>query len=56
LDLAIKELRQTPVDWQLELYSGADHIFTTPDTPGQRASQCPGVGGNQKIFGEVFKN
>jgi dienelactone hydrolase len=45
LDLAIKELRQTQVDWQLELYSDADHGFTTPST-GQRASQCAGVGRN----------
>ena len=42
----IKELCQTQVDWQLELYSGAHHAFTTPDSP---ANDRAG-GGNAEIF------
>jgi dienelactone hydrolase len=56
LDLAIKELRQTQVDWQLELYSGADHGFTTPDTPANDRANVRAWAATQKFFAEVFKN
>jgi len=49
VDLVIKELRQTRVDWQLELYSDADHLHHTGHF-GQRPSQCAGVGRNAEIF------
>jgi dienelactone hydrolase len=56
LDLAIKELRQTQVDWQLELYSGADHGFTTPSTPTNDRANVRAWAATQKFFAEVFKN
>ena len=56
LDLAIKELRQTQVDWQLELYSGADHAFTTPDNPANERANVRAWAATQKFFAEVFKN
>lgn len=56
LDLAIKELRQTQVDWQLELYSGADHGFTTPSTPANDRANVRAWAATQKFFAEVFKN
>jgi dienelactone hydrolase len=56
LDLAIKELRQTQVDWQLELYSGADHGFTTPETPANERANVRAWAAAQKFFAEVFKN
>jgi dienelactone hydrolase len=56
LDLAIKELRQTQVDWQLELYSGADHGFTTPDTPANDRANVRAWAATQKFFAEVFRN
>jgi dienelactone hydrolase len=56
VDLVIKELRQTQVDWQLELYSGADHTFTTPDTPANDRANVRAWGATQKFFAEVFKN
>ena len=56
LDLAIKELRQTQVDWQLELYSGADHGFTTPETPANERANVRAWAATQKFFAEVFKN
>jgi len=56
VDLVIKELRQTQVDWQLELYSGADHTFTTPDTPANDRANVRAWGATQKFFSEVFKN
>lgn len=56
LDLAIKELRQTQVDWQLELYSGADHGFTTPGTPANDRANVRAWAATQKFFAEVFKN
>jgi dienelactone hydrolase len=56
LDLAIKELRQTQVDWQLEIYSGADHAFTTPDTPANERANVRAWTATQKFFAEVFKN
>jgi dienelactone hydrolase len=56
LDLAIKELRQTQVDWQLELYSGADHGFTTPSIPTNDRANVRAWAATQKFFAEVFKN
>ena len=56
LDLAIKELRQTQVDWQLELYSGADHGFTTPDTPANEKANVRAWAATQNFFSEVFNN
>jgi dienelactone hydrolase len=49
LDLAIKELRQTQVDWQLELYSGADHGFTTPSTPANDRANVRAWAATQKF-------
>jgi len=56
VDLVIKELRQTSVDWQLELYSGADHGFTTPSTPANDRANVRAWAATQKFFAEVFKN
>jgi dienelactone hydrolase len=56
LDLAINELRQSEVDWQLELYSGAHHGFTTPDTPANERANVRAWAATQKFFAEVFKN
>ena len=56
LDLAIKELRQTQVDWQLELYSGAHHGFTTPDNPANERANVRAWAAAQKFLAEVFKN
>ena len=56
VDLVIKELRQTQVDWQLELYSGAEHGFTTPSTPAAERANVRAWAATQKFFGEVFKN
>jgi dienelactone hydrolase len=56
LDLAIKELRQSQVDWQLELYSGAHHGFTTPDTPANERANVRAWAATQKFLAEVFKN
>jgi dienelactone hydrolase len=56
LDLAIQELRQTEVDWQLELYSGAHHGFTTPDNPANERANVRAWTATQKFFAEVFEN
>ena len=56
LDLAIKELRQTQVDWQLELYSGADHGFTTPTDAANERANMRAWAATQKFFAEIFKN
>ena len=56
LDLAIKELRQTQVDWQVELYSGADHGFTTPTDAANERANMRAWAATQKFFAEIFKN
>jgi dienelactone hydrolase len=56
LDVAIKELRQTQVDWQVEIYSGAHHGFTTPDNPANERANVRAWAATQKFFTEVFKN
>ena len=37
-------------NWQLELYSGADHAFTTPDSPANDRANVRAWGGNAEIF------
>jgi dienelactone hydrolase len=56
LDVAIKELRQTQVDWQVEIYSGAHHGFTTPDNAANERANVRAWAATQKFFTEVFKN
>ena len=41
-------------NWQL--YSGADHAFTTPDSPANDRANVRAGAATQKFFAEVFKN
>jgi dienelactone hydrolase len=52
----VKELRQTKVDWQLELYSGTHHGFTRPTDAANERANVRAWAATQKFFAEVFKN
>ena len=56
VDLVIKELRQTQVDWQLELYSGTQHGFTRPTDAANERANVRAWAAAQKFFAEVFKD
>jgi len=56
VDLVVKELRQTQVDWQLELYSGTQHGFTRPTDAANERANVRAWAATQKFFAEVFKN
>ena len=56
VDLVVKELRQTKVDWQLELYSGTHHGFTRPTDAANERANVRAWTATQKFFAEVFKN
>ena len=50
----IGDLRTANVDWQLELYSGATHTFTTPSNPAEERADREYKGATEKFFKEIF--
>jgi len=56
VDLVVKELRRTKVDWQLELYSGTQHGFTRPTDAANERANVRAWAAAQQFLTEVFKN
>ncbi len=54
VDLLVKELRKTKINWGLEIYGGADHGFTTPVGPYNERANAKAWEAAQKFFGEVL--
>ena len=50
----VADLRAAKVNWQLELYSGALHGFTTPTSPSDERADREYKGAIQRFFKEVF--
>ena len=50
----IADLRAAKVNWQLELYSGALHGFTSPTSPSDERADREYQGAIQRFFKEVF--
>jgi dienelactone hydrolase len=54
VELLIKDLRQTKVNWNMELFGGADHGFTTPVGVFNERANARAWEATQKFFGEVL--
>ena len=54
VDLLVNELRAAKVSWQLELYSGTEHGFSTPKNPAEERANTESVAAAARFFKEVF--
>jgi dienelactone hydrolase len=54
VDLLIKELRDAKKPWQLELYSGTEHGFSTPKNAAEERANTQSQGSMTRFFKEVF--
>ena len=56
VELVLKELRQAEVDWQMELYAGADHDFTALTGIANERATARAWAATQKFFTEVLRD
>jgi dienelactone hydrolase len=54
VDLLVKELRAAKVNWQLELYSGTEHGFSTPKNPSEERANTESQASTARFFKQVF--
>jgi dienelactone hydrolase len=54
VDILVKELRAAKVGWQLELYSGTEHGFSTPKNAAEERANTQSQGAMARFFKEVF--
>jgi dienelactone hydrolase len=54
VDLLVSELRAAKVSWQLELYSGTEHGFSTPKNPSEERANTQSQAATARFFKEVF--
>ena len=50
----IKDFRAAKVDWQLELYSGAEHGFSTPKNAAEERANALSQAAMARFFGDAF--
>ncbi len=53
-ELGITDLRAAEIDWQLELYSGAEHGFTNPGSPSEERADREYKAAIERFFVEIF--
>jgi len=54
VNLLIEDLRAAKIGWQLELYSGTKHGFSTPKNPDEERANTQSQGAMARFFKEVF--
>jgi dienelactone hydrolase len=54
VDILVKELRAAKKPWQLELYSGTEHGFSTPKNADEERANIQSQGSMARFFKEVF--
>ncbi len=54
VDLLVKELRAAKVNWELNLYSGTEHGFSTPKNPAEERANSESQAATARFFKEVF--
>ncbi len=54
VDLLVNELRAAKVNWELNLYSGTAHGFSTPKNAAEERANTESVAATAKFFKEVF--
>ena len=56
VDLVLKELRAAKIDFEFQLFSGANHGFSRPNSPANVRANVRSVAAMNQFFGEVLKN
>jgi dienelactone hydrolase len=54
VNLLIEDLRAAKIGWQLELYSGTKHGFSTPKNPDEERADTQSKASMARFFKEVF--
>jgi dienelactone hydrolase len=54
VNLLIEDLRDAKIGWQLELYSGTKHGFSTPKNPDEERANTQSQAAMARFFKEVF--
>jgi dienelactone hydrolase len=54
VDLLVNELRAAKVSWQLELYSGTEHGFSTPKNAAEERANTESQAAAARFFKQVF--
>jgi dienelactone hydrolase len=54
VDILVKDLRAAKTPWQLELYSGTEHGFSTPKNADEERANTQSQGAMARFFKEVF--
>ena len=54
VDILIQDLRDAKIGWQLELYSGTKHGFSTPKNADEERANTQSQGSMARFFKEVF--
>jgi dienelactone hydrolase len=52
----IKDFRAAKIDWQMEMYSGAEHGFSTPKSKAEERANKLSVAAMTRFFSEIFGN
>lgn len=52
----IKDFRAAKVEWQMEVYSGAEHGFSTPKNTAEQRANTLSQGTMTRFFSEIFGN
>jgi dienelactone hydrolase len=52
----IKDFRAAKVEWQMEMYSGAEHGFSTPKNKVEERANALSVASTTRFFSEIFGN
>jgi dienelactone hydrolase len=54
VDLLLKELRAANINWQMDLYSGTKHGFSTPKNPAEERANKESQVATARFFKDVF--
>lgn len=54
VNILIAQLREAKTDWQLELYGGTKHGFSTPKNPAEERANAQSQASMARFFKEVF--
>ena len=52
----IKDFRANKVEWQMELYGGAEHGFSTPKNAAEQRANTLSQAAMARFFSEIFGN
>jgi dienelactone hydrolase len=52
----IKDFRTAKVEWQMEMYSGAEHGFSTPKNKTEERANALSIASTTRFFSEIFGN